>query len=327
MNPFTGQFFSAESMQLIALETVKIVVVTALAVFLARPAGWKRNLWHAGAFTLLLLCAVEYLGLGQWLSDRVQREAWPFIPPDGPVPTAGDGSVTTAWLPWLCAIWSGGSLLFAGRLLWARRRLRRLVHRARPCLNQSLLATTDRLRRQLDIDSPVLVLVSDEITVPLATGVWQRAVMLPADYEARFAADEQESIISHELGHHRAGDPFWSLLMNVLLAALWWNPLVWWLHRQATRHAELAADEASALLPRGPELLAASLVKMGRRLSNVSGVSGATGLGRPSELAARVRRMLQLEVAELPPPSLAATFTVKVVGPLVLTFFAVICFR
>lgn len=327
MNPFTGQFFSAESMQLIALETVKIVVVTALAVFLARPAGWKRNLWHAGAFTLLLLCVVEYSGVGRQISDRVRQDAWMFTAPDGPAPPPAASSGRTAWLPWLSAVWFGGSLLFAGRLLFARRLLRRIVQRAQPCLNPSLLAATDRLRRRLDIDSPVLLLVSGDIAVPIATGVWQRAVLIPKDFETRFAAGEQESIISHELGHHRAGDPFWSVLMNVLLAALWWNPLVWWLHRQATRHAELAADEASALLPRGPELLAASLVKMGRHLSNVTGTAGATGFGRSSELAARVRRMLKLDGVQLPPPSLLATLTVKVACPLALTFFAVICFR
>ena len=54
-------------------------------------------------------------------------------------------------------------------------------------------------------------------------------------------------MLAHELAHLAGNDPAWYLLADILAAALWWHPLIWWSRRQLHAQSELAADEASLL--------------------------------------------------------------------------------
>ena len=64
-------------------------------------------------------------------------------------------------------------------------------------------------------------------------------------------ADEREVVLLHELTHLRRHDLAHKALLFVPCAVHWFNPLVWWMAREAGRTLELCCD---ARVVRGREI-------------------------------------------------------------------------
>ena len=81
-------------------------------------------------------------------------------------------------------------------------------------------------------------------------------------------------------------------------------PQAWWARRRLHRASELAADEAAAIFPEGPAVLAECLVALGKQMTRFPAASwmGVEGGGFRSHLAERVQRLLRLADAA-PRPS------------------------
>jgi hypothetical protein len=141
------------------------------------------------------------------------------------------------------------------------------------------------------------------LTTPFACGFFRPAVVLPADFDSDFAPLQQEAILAHEVAHLAAGDQLWQGLAGLATAILWWHPLVWWAARQWRLTGEMAADEASQLVPQGPDILAACLVELGRRIAYPSalGWMAAAEPGFRSSLGKRVERLVDLSNLRLGP--------------------------
>lgn len=79
--------------------------------------------------------------------------------------------------------------------------------------------------------------------LPAAMGLVRPRIVVPADFEQRYDADERELMHAHERMHIRAGDLHSNALASALRCAFWFNPLVhvaWF----AFRHdQELACDQ------------------------------------------------------------------------------------
>ena len=119
----------------------------------------------------------------------------------------------------------------------------------------------------------------------------------------------------------------WQLVADLLCAALWWHPLVWWLRHRLRVASEAAADEASLLVPDGPDLLAACLVTMGRRLvrSRQLGWLSIEGPGFRSGLGRRVERLLNLRTRPWRAPGRGRLLFAKTTLPAALVIVAVCC--
>jgi hypothetical protein len=118
---------------------------------------------------------------------------------------------------------------------------------------------------------------------------------LPPAFDTRYTSPEQDAVLAHELAHLAAKDPLWFLLADLATACLWWHPLAWWTRRSLHVAAELAADEATALVPDGPGALAKCLVNLGKDLLAARGWGwiGING-GFRSKLGMRVERLLRM---------------------------------
>src|SRR5699024_12353840 len=79
-------------------------------------------------------------------------------------------------------------------------------------------------------------------------------VLLPADFIDRFDADARTQVLAHEFAHLRRGDPMWSLLAELVLAALWFFPPAWLAMSRFHLDQELACD--AAVLRREPNAIA-----------------------------------------------------------------------
>jgi beta-lactamase regulating signal transducer with metallopeptidase domain len=328
VNLLTGQLIEWASIQLVVVESLKIVLLTALAVLLVKSEVWKRNLWHGSVVALIVLCFVEYFGLSRWITSAFQNQ---FVVRAIGEPTQlvlGETTYSAGSPVLVSLIWALGSVYFALGFLVQRFKLNHLLKNATACSDEDLQRMCESHRIRLGIRSEVKLVTSSRMPVPAAAGVLQRIIVLPRDFAVTLERNEQESVIIHELGHHRANDPLWQLLMNVMISVLWWNPLVWWLRAQALRHSENAADETSTILPEGPVHLAGSLVKLGRQFTGLPRIaSSITGRGKTGELLQRVQRMLELPPDSLFLPDPFQSAAIKLCYGLTLVIFAVLCFH
>ncbi|WP_114238626.1 M56 family metallopeptidase [Dyella sp. C9] len=143
----------------------------------------------------------------------------------------GGGSWTDVpWQATVVLLWLAGGvslLLYAGV---AQRRYRQRLRTATPVAGWGVRWPVRR--------------AADDHTGPALVGAWRVCIVLPADFERRYAEDEQALVVAHESMHAQRRDGCWCLLAGLVLALFWFNPLAWWCWRALRQDLELACDAA-----------------------------------------------------------------------------------
>ncbi|MFT4257152.1 MAG: M56 family metallopeptidase [Pseudoxanthomonas sp.] len=78
--------------------------------------------------------------------------------------------------------------------------------------------------------------------LPAVVGVWRPRIVLPADFDSRYGADERELILCHERIHIARRDLQANALVAALRALHWFNPLLHIAAARFRRDQELACD-------------------------------------------------------------------------------------
>jgi len=137
----------------------------------------------------------------------------------------------------------------------------------------------------------VRIVRSAEVPSPIALGIFDRLVVVPADFERLYSAREQRLVIEHELAHHRSGDLLANLFAFVLLCLQWFNPLAWVAHT-AFRFDQEAACDARVL----DKVSAGERAAYGRAIAKAASGRAllfASALDRPNTLKRRLKSMLR----------------------------------
>ena len=257
----------------------------------------------------------------------------PSDPPSAPMNrvttshAAGRGEFHEAPGWWPAAIWALGTAAIAGRFAWARLLLVAFRRRHPVVRDEALCRRVAALARRQGIRGPVTVMEAAGLTAPVAFGIFRPTLALPATFCGEFDPPQQEAVIVHELAHLAGRDPGWQLVADLVCAALWWHPLGWWSRRRLREAGEAAADEASLLVPDGPDLLASSLLVLGQRLAGVRPRLGWLSAGGPdfrSGLGRRVERLLSLSGRSPQAPGRAPLALAKTALPVALVIVAVL---
>lgn len=131
----------------------------------------------------------------------------------------------------LPVVWAAGTVLTGGALVWANLRFSLRLRRER-C--------------QLDLAPEVTgglpVYLCHDLASPCLHGLLHPAIYL--NPEALKSPERLEFVLAHEKAHHRHRDHIWGALRCLVLAAYWFDPLVWWAAAVSKRDCELACDEA-----------------------------------------------------------------------------------
>ena len=109
-------------------------------------------------------------------------------------------------MPWLVPFWAAGVLLFYahGFVSWtAAQRLRRVGTCTAPPFWQQRL---DRLREQLCLSKPAILLESCLAEVPVVIGFFRPVILIPLGLLTGLPSEQLESILIHELAHIRRCD-------------------------------------------------------------------------------------------------------------------------
>ncbi|HEY4362139.1 MAG TPA: M56 family metallopeptidase [Bryobacteraceae bacterium] len=89
----------------------------------------------------------------------------------------------------------------------------------------------------------VRLLISREVSSPMAVGFAHPAVVLPESLMNELSAAEMEHVLLHEMAHIARRDDWTNLAARVLGAALALHPVAWWILRQIEREREIACDD------------------------------------------------------------------------------------
>src|SRR6476661_7214042 len=142
----------------------------------------------------------------------------------------------------LIALWIAGALFFLARWRMNTMRLAALVRRAGVLTDSGWNAQVRALSADLGIARHVALLVSDEIEVPITTGVMFPRVVLSLDYP-EWSATRRSAILNHELAHIKRLDAFTQALANLAASVYWFHPLVWLMVRAMRAERERACDD------------------------------------------------------------------------------------
>ena len=222
------------------------------------------------------------------MPDKAEMPEPVFVPqPEKPV-------AHSVWWPGI--LWIAGCGLIVARILSARIFLMLLRWRKPRIADAILLNRVAELAQRLGVRRKIRLLEAPGLTSPMTFGIVWPTIGLPSGFAQKFTPAQQDAMLTHELAHLAARDPFWYLLADVVAAPLWWQPLVWWARRRLHSASEHAADEAAVLLENGPGTLAECLVHLGQQMTPVRsfGWLGAGGSGFRSHLGQRVERLLKM---------------------------------
>lgn len=233
--------------------------------------------------------------------------------------------VAPRWWPGL--LWISGAMIVLTRLLRTKLRLRAFCQGQVEPADAALCRRVGALAGRLGLGRPVRVVQARRLTTPVAFGRRRPTIALPARFAEDFDRHQQDAMLAHELAHLTAGDPSWQLSANLLCAILWWHPAVWWARHRLHATGEAAADEASRVIPGGPEALADCLVRLGRQLVPAQrlGWLSVRGGGFRSDLGRRVERLLRLPSHPCPTPRRARVRRTRHVLLVLLLILAISC--
>jgi beta-lactamase regulating signal transducer with metallopeptidase domain len=249
-----------------------------LVLAIRRPVA---RLFGAGvAYGLWLIPAVRLVAPpGDWIGAAFETPLSTLSPLligiDGnaggaPPPLGGPGQ----WAPTILAVWAGGALLF---LIYQGVTYRLFLRR----LSLSM--------RSAGSHQGVPLIASEAVDGPLALGLLNRRIVVPADFETRYTPAERRLALDHERHHHRRGDILANHIALLVLALNWFNPVAWLAFRAFRSDQELSCDAAIAAAA-GPQVrsdYARALIKSASR----PGLIAACPLNGADQLKRRLKML------------------------------------
>jgi len=135
---------------------------------------------------------------------------------------------------------------------------------------------------------------SPTIGAPVALGL--REICVPCEAFDQLTADEQRSVLAHEVAHLARRDPVWFAISDALVALFPWQPLARLLARDARRAAEFCCDDAVVEAVGHGRALVRSLAAFAAGFDPAETAFAASCGGSPLE--ERARRLLASKCGE-----------------------------
>lgn len=298
---------------MLGIEVSVLVIAGFIVTKLICRAGVRRAVWCGIILTIAMVALAELTGIVRATPMFWSIENGGIVEPTSSVssspgtmspfnnaktgtPRVQSVSVSTTgswnWSKALVLVWVSISAIFVSVLLVAHALLWRLRRRMQPLKSDGRVR---HLAEQLNAPTNIRAGTCAGVNSPFVFGLWRPTMALPICYPEELNVSHQDAIVVHELMHLTNRDPWWQLAADATVALLWWHPGSWIARTMFRRSAEHAADEATAILPDGPVLLAESLVALGRRQLRHQWCAGLAVQGRPSTwLSQRVLTLLEM---------------------------------
>lgn len=275
--------------------TIALLLGLAFVITARRSRASLRHLILAALFAFLLLLplvqrfapAVNIEVQNREIVDRAAIAA-PLALTPPPLPTSHSKPTQSPSLSTVLATtYAAGVSILLSLLGIGILRLRRLADVAEVWLEGT--ARMNEIALAADIRRPALVVLSDEISVPLTFGFRRSTIVVPVNAKA-WSDDELARALRHELEHVRREDWLLQLAARAACAFYWPHPLVWVAWRRFCLEAERACDDA-VIGASEPEAYAGQLVSLARSVRRTALVP-ALSMATRSKLATRIEAIL-----------------------------------
>jgi len=195
----------------------------------------------------------------------------------------------------LVGVWLLGFGIFVGRYLLGRWALGRIRHLATQPAGANLRRLFEEARSKLGVRRHVDLLVTDQRSMPMTWGPLRPVVLLPAA-SSDWSREKALAVLSHELAHVRRRDALTQMMITVVCALHWFNPVAWLAQRKLVALREEACDEL-VLDAAGVKasVYATALVDLASGASEHRlGVAGGLAMANSSRLGARTEAILRV---------------------------------
>ena len=237
----------------------------------------------------------------------IKIEEAPTIPATSSVPWAGNVpappdesrirlpfELRAGYIPLvLLAMWAMVCLVQLVRVVCSYIYLNRLKRESVPA-SRELRLSFDEWKLACGVDRDVRLLISDQVSSPLAAGFSKPAVIMPRALMENLSPADLDHILLHELAHLARFDDWTNLTARVMAAVFGVHPVAAWILKRIDREREIACDDWVVDMTGAARPYAASLARLVEfRLSQRKEML-ATGIGGPkSELASRIERLVK----------------------------------
>ncbi len=196
-----------------AVISLCITVIIAIRHFFHIPPGYSRIVW---IMCLILMAAVFLPDMN--ISVLSYTANYSHIAASGILNVAADTDfyISSYSLDFVYYIWIAGVLIGIIMLLFA---MLMLIHMEKtPVYNEQF----ENLCAELNVKAHLYT--ATNIKSPISFGILNRIVIIP---EREYSNQESEFIFLHELYHHKHRDAFINIILNIVSALYWFNPLVY----------------------------------------------------------------------------------------------------
>jgi uncharacterized protein YjbI with pentapeptide repeats/beta-lactamase regulating signal transducer with metallopeptidase domain len=252
-------------------EAAVLAIVVSLALRLlpnvnatTRYAAWCIAL--AGSFLLPLATAIPQVAAVQTTSQQAAPSRTRVVRPDATArhntnaasartPVTGTAAAPSFRLPSrlqftlpesaalaIFAVWGIAALLFLVRLAFNLWKLERLKSDALP-LPVAYRERLERWARAEKGEREVRLCTCETIEVPVAVGLFDSMILIPAHLLQTLSENEIDQIILHELAHLRRADDWTNGLQRIIQALFFFNPAVLYVAQQLDLEREVACDD------------------------------------------------------------------------------------
>lgn len=135
------------------------------------------------------------------------------------------------------------------------------------------------------------VFISPDISGPVTFGCLRPAVLLPANFEA-MEPSARCAILAHELIHVARRDWVFAVGEEMIRAALWFHPAIWWIVGEIRLAREQAVDQQALALTNSPEAYVDALMTVAA-MRPVAGFAVAPAFLRRRQLRQRLSGILE----------------------------------
>jgi beta-lactamase regulating signal transducer with metallopeptidase domain len=188
------------------------------------------------------------------------------------------------WIDWpfvIAVSWAIFAAACLFRLALAIDRLLILQHSAIPLTVSPNLT----VRRKITIARSSL------ISSPVAVGLWAPKVLVPANFQSGFSAQDQDNVLRHEIAHLERFDDWSNLIQQICIALFPINPFLWIQRRRLRLLEEIACDDWALVGVEHPRNYANLLTRLAA--DHQTGTLLVSGVSRPGkQLYQRVSRIL-----------------------------------
>lgn len=243
-------------------QPIVIAGITWLALRLSRTsnATTKHAIWTIALVASVVVPLVSAVPVLRPVQHTVNNFTIPYT---GPIKTTGAHLLppshrsTQSVLPtiaraqftipqtlafWIAGLWIVAALAILVRLAFSFFYLERLKHDALPFPvdRRDVLARWEQADKgQRD----VRICVTSETSVPIAVGIFDAMILLPAELVDELDANDLDRVLLHELAHVRRSDDWVNLFERITLALLFFSPGIYFIARQMDLEREVACDD------------------------------------------------------------------------------------